>query len=101
MSIPAGYAGNVLIINLDNQKIDILPIDKFWGSYGINPRLWLGGDGVITKILWEDFSTPIEPFSPENEIIITTGPWTATAAPQSGRAMLGCIDPKTGGFGSG
>jgi aldehyde:ferredoxin oxidoreductase len=101
MSIPAGYAGNVLIINLDNQKIDILPIDKFWDNYGINPRLWLGGDGVITKILWEDFSTPIEPFSPENEIIITTGPWTATAAPQSGRAMLGCIDPKTGGFGSG
>jgi aldehyde:ferredoxin oxidoreductase len=101
MSIPAGYAGNVLIINLDNQKADILPIDKFWDNYGINPRLWLGGDGVITKILWEDFSTAIEPFSPENEIIIATGPWTATAAPQAGRAMLGCIDTKTGGFGSG
>jgi len=61
----------------------------------------LGGDGVITKILWEDFKTPIEPLSPENEIIIATGPWTATAAPQAGRAMLGCIDTKTGGFGSG
>jgi aldehyde:ferredoxin oxidoreductase len=101
MSIPAGYAGNVLIINLDDPKADILPIDKFWNNYGIHPRLWLGGDGVITKILWEDFSTAIEPFSPENEIIIATGPWTATSAPQSGRAMLGCIDAQTGGFGSG
>jgi aldehyde:ferredoxin oxidoreductase len=101
MEIPAGYAGNVLKITLDDQKAEILPIDKFWDRYRINPRHWLGGDGVITKILWEDFSNAIEPFSPENEIIISTGPWTATAAPQSGRAMLGCIDPKTGGFGSG
>jgi aldehyde:ferredoxin oxidoreductase len=101
MEIPAGYAGNVLKITLDDQKAEILSIDKFWDCYGINPRHWLGGDGVITKILWEDFSTEVEPFSPENEIIIATGPWTATAAPQSGRAMLGCIDPKTGGFGSG
>jgi aldehyde:ferredoxin oxidoreductase len=101
MKIPAGYAGNVLMITLDDQKAEILPIDKFWDRYGINPRHWLGGDGLITKILWEDFSSAVEPFSPENEIIIATGPWTATAAPQSGRAMLGCIDPKTGGFGSG
>jgi aldehyde:ferredoxin oxidoreductase len=101
MGIPAGYAGNVLMVTLDEQKAEILPIDKFWDRYGINPRHWLGGDGLITKILWEDFTSAIEPFSPENEIIIATGPWTATAAPQSGRAMLGCIDPKTGGFGSG
>ena len=101
MEIPAGYAGNVLMVTLDEQKAEILPVDKFWDRYGINPRHWLGGDGLITKILWEDFTSAIEPFSPENEIIIATGPWTATAAPQSGRAMLGCIDPKTGGFGSG
>ena len=101
MSVPAGYAGNVLIVTLDRQKSDIVAVDQFWDTYRIDPRLWLGGDGMLTKILWEDFPTAIEPLSPENEIVIATGPWTATAAPQSGRAMLGCIDPKTGGFGSG
>jgi len=29
MTIPAGYAGNVLTIHLDQQKADIVPIDKF------------------------------------------------------------------------
>ena len=101
MSIPNGYAGSVLIIYLGDEKAEIIPTDKFWTDYGIDPRLWLGGDGFITKILWEDFPKAIEPFSPENEIIIAPGPWTATAAPQAGRGMLGCIDPKTGGFGSG
>jgi len=101
MLLPKGYAGNVLIIDLGKKSADIVPTDTFLDDYGIEPRLWLGGDGFITKILWEDFKEPIDPFGPENEIIIATGPWTATAAPQADRGMLGCIDPETGGFGSG
>ncbi|MGA2318566.1 MAG: aldehyde ferredoxin oxidoreductase C-terminal domain-containing protein [Thermodesulfobacteriota bacterium] len=101
MDIPRGYAGSVTVIDLTEQKAQIQPTDIFFREYGIDPRLWLGGDGVITKILWKDFPEPIDPLGPENEIIISTGPWTATAAPQAGRAMLGCIDTKTGGFGSG
>lgn len=101
MAIPDGYAGKALVINLGNQEFDSLPIDRFWADYSIDPRLWLGGDGFITKILWEDFQNPIDPLGPENEIIIAGGPWTATAAPQAGRAMLGCISPETGGFSSG
>lgn len=101
MSVPKGYAGNVAIIDLGRQEAHILPTERFWGDYGINPRLWVGGDGFITKILWQDFPTAIDPLSPQNEIIIATGPWTATAAPWAGRAMLGCISPETGGFSSG
>jgi len=101
MDILKGYAGSVTVIDLTEQKAQIQSTDIFFREYGIDPRLWLGGDGVITKILWKDFSKPIDPLGPENEIIIATGPWTATAAPQAGRAMLGCIDTKTGGFGSG
>ena len=101
MPIPDGYAGKALIIGLEKHEAIVLPIDKFWADYGINPRLWLGGDGFITKIFWNDYHTPIDPLGPENEIVIATGPWTATAAPQAGRAMLGCISPETGGFGSG
>lgn len=101
MSLPKGYAGNVAIIDLEKQAARILATDQFWKDYDIDPRLWLGGDGFITKILWKDFPSAIDPLGPENEIIIATGPWTATAAPQAGRAMLGCISPETGGFSSG
>jgi len=101
MSVPKGYAKNVAIIDLSNQEAQIIPVDKFWKDYGIDPRLWMGGDGFITKILWEDIPAAIDPLGPENEIIIATGPWTATAAPWAGRAMLGHVDPETGGFSSG
>jgi aldehyde:ferredoxin oxidoreductase len=101
MTVPKGYAGNVLIVDLTNSKTEIIPSDKFWRDYDIEPRQWLGGDGFITKILWKDFPKPIDPVGPENEIIIAPGPQTATAAPQAGRAMLGCISPETGGFSSG
>jgi aldehyde:ferredoxin oxidoreductase len=101
MPIPGGYAGKAAFVDLTKQEVKIVPIDTFWREYDIDPRLWLGGDGFITKILWKDFPEPIDPLSPENEIIIATGPWSATAAPWAGRAMLGCISPDTGGFSSG
>jgi aldehyde:ferredoxin oxidoreductase len=101
MNIPKGYAGYALIIELGEKKATIKPLGEFLTDYDIDPRLWIGGDGFITKILWRDFPAAIDPLGPDNEIIIATGPWTATAAPQSGRAMLGCISPETGGFGSG
>lgn len=101
MTIPKGYAGNVAIINLTDSEIRVIPTDRFFREYDIDPRLWVGGDGFITKILWKDIPETIDPLSPDNEVIVATGPWTATAAPQSGRAMLGCISPETGGFSSG
>jgi aldehyde:ferredoxin oxidoreductase len=99
--IPKGYAGKVAYIDLTKQEVKIVPVDTFWKEYDIDPKLWLGGDGFITKILWKDYPEPIDPLGPENEIIIATGLWSATAAPWAGRAMLGCISPDTGGFSSG
>ncbi len=102
MSLPKGYAGNVAIIDLNRQDSKIVPSERFFKEYDIDPRLWLGGDGFITKIFWKDFTKAVDPYSPENEIVIAVGPWTSTAAPWAGRAMFGCLSPETGGgFGSG
>jgi len=101
MSIPKGYAGNIAVVDLTNNETQVIPTEEFFTEYDIDPRLWIGGDGFITKILWKDIPREIDPLGPENEVIIATGPWTATAAPQAGRAMLGCISPETGGFSSG
>lgn len=69
-----GYAGNTLIINLTELKATALSTDEFLVEYDIDPKLWLGGDGFITKILWKDFEHAVDPLGPDNEIILTTGP---------------------------
>jgi aldehyde:ferredoxin oxidoreductase len=101
MSVPNGYAGKVAYIELTKQEIKVVPTDRFFKDYNIDPKLWIGGDGFIAKVLWKDITKAIDPLSPENEIVIATGPWTGTAAPQAGRAMLGCISPETTGYSSG
>ncbi len=101
MSVPKGYAGKVAFIDLTKSEVKVIPTDRFFKDYNIDPRLWLGGDGFIAKILWKDIPKAIDPLGPENEIIIAGGPWTGTAAPQAGRAMLGCISPETTGYSSG
>ena len=74
MSIPKGYAKNALIVDLTTEDIQVIPLDKFFKQYDINPRLWIGGDGFITKILWKDIPKKIDPLSPENELILASGP---------------------------
>lgn len=101
MGLPGGYAGKTVVVDLTEQKALIRSTEDFFDEYDIDPRLWLGGDGVITKVLWKDYPEPIDPLGPDNELIIANGPWTGTVAPWGGRAMLGCISPETGGFGSG
>jgi aldehyde:ferredoxin oxidoreductase len=101
MPIPKGYAGKVIYIDLTKPEAKVVTTDRFFKDYNIDPRLWLGGDGFIAKVLWKDITKDIDPLSPENEIVIATGPWTATAAPQAGRAMLGCVSPETTGYSSG
>jgi aldehyde:ferredoxin oxidoreductase len=101
MPVPKGYAGKVAYIDLTKPEARVVPTDRFFKDYNIDPRLWIGGDGFIAKVLWKDITKAIDPLSPENEIVIATGPWTGTAAPQAGRSMLGCISPETGGYSSG
>ncbi len=101
MILPKGYVGKVAILDMTRQEAKVVETGRFCRDYDIDPRLWFGGDGFITKIFWKDYAKPIDPLGPENEIVIATGPWTATAAPWAGRAMFGCISPETGGFGSG
>jgi aldehyde:ferredoxin oxidoreductase len=97
--LPNRYVGKVALTDLTKQEAKAVPTDRFCKDCDIEPQLWLGRGGFITEIFWKDIMKPIDPLGPENEVIIATGPWTATAGPWAGRAMLGCISPETGGFG--
>jgi aldehyde:ferredoxin oxidoreductase len=88
-----GYIGKYLRVDLTRGKIIEVPIEE-WRA-----RLYLGGNGFGTKILWDEVPAGIDPFSPENRLIFSTGPLTGTNWPSSGRFEVISKSPLTGIYG--
>ena len=57
---------------------------------------YMGQRGLATKYLVEETDPMVDPFSPDNKMIIATGPLTGTIAPTSGRWSVVCKSPLTG-----
>ncbi|MCX8116790.1 MAG: aldehyde ferredoxin oxidoreductase family protein [Desulfobacterota bacterium] len=88
-----GYGGTVLRVNLTGRKIEKEPL---------NPQLardWLGGRGFIAKLLYEELPRGVDPLSPENKLLIATGPLSGTFWPSAAKIVFGTKSPLTGGYG--
>ncbi len=66
------YAGKVLVINMTNEEIDIQPINEDYA------KEYIGGRGLGARYLYDLLSPGIDPLSPDNVIIMMTGPFTGT-----------------------
>jgi len=62
-----GYAGQILRVDLSNQKISILPTANYAGRF-------LGGRGIAAKIYWDETGPDTRALEPENCLIFITGP---------------------------
>ena len=83
------YTGRVLDIDLTHGSI---------GEYPLSNRdreLFIGGRYLSTKILWDELKPGIDPLSPENVLIVMTGPLTGTGAPSSSRYDISAKSPLT------
>ncbi len=87
-----GYMGKFLEVNLSTEKIAEKTIDK---SYG---KTWIGGKGLGAKILYDTLSPKVDPLSPENVLLLMTGPLTGTSVQTSGRWTVVTKSPHTGIF---
>jgi len=87
------YAGKILRVNLSNKTIKTEDTRKDVA------QLLLGGNGYAAKILWEELKPNIDPLSPENKIVLMTGPITGTGAPGSGFWEACFKSPLTGVWG--
>jgi len=85
-----GYAGYYLDVDLTKGKIVKREMEKEWA------RLYLGGTGVAAKILWDRTSPETDPLSPENVLVVGTGPLTGAMFSPSGRMMFASRGPLTG-----
>ena len=89
-----GYMGKVIKIDLSTQQINEYP----WTDN--DRKLYLGGKIMAAKILHDNINSKIDPYSPDNLLVITTGPLTGTGAPSSGRFNISTVSPLTKFIGS-
>ena len=85
-----GWTGKILDIDLTSGVIHTQPLDMEMA------RLFLGGRGLGARLLWDLVGPDVEPLSPENALIFTTGPITATGAQTSNRFNVSSKSPLTG-----
>jgi len=71
--------GKLLRVNLTSGKMneEKIPDEVL--------RDFIGGRGLGVKILYDELKRGTDPLSPENKLVILTGPVTGTPAPESGR----------------
>ena len=58
-------------------------------------ELHLGGLGTNAKILWDRVPPEVEPFSPDNLLIFSTGLLVGTPAPNANRTIVTTLSPQT------
>ena len=87
-----GYAGSILRIDLSNATIRKEPLPDFL------VKNFIGGRGFVAKMLYDEITSGIEPFDPQNMLIIATGPLTGHFLPASGKTHFGTKSPATGGY---
>jgi aldehyde:ferredoxin oxidoreductase len=90
-----GYAGKQLWVDLTDSKVWEEPLDFD------NVNKFLGGMGVQLRLLYDLLKPGIDPFSPDNPIIIGSGPLVGTGAPGTPRVLATVKYPETGAIGSG
>ncbi len=85
-----GWAGKILDIDLSSGSVKTYPLDEKVA------RLFVGGRGLGARMLWDEVGPEVEPLSPDNVLIFTTGPLTATGYQTSNRFSVTTKSPLTG-----
>jgi aldehyde:ferredoxin oxidoreductase len=84
-----GWYHKILEIDLTTQTHKELPLDKEMA------RLYLGGRGLGVRLMWDLVGPEVEPLDPENVLIFSTGPITATGSQTSNRFNVSTKSPLT------
>lgn len=82
-----GWTNRILRINLDSMTIRVRETTPYVPEF-------LGARGIAAKIAWDEYPEPVEPFSPENPLMIFPGALTGTRSPYSGRANVCTFSPQ-------
>lgn len=85
-----GYNGKILRVNLSDRSFKVEALDE------AKAKKFIGGRGLGSKILMDEVDPGVDALSPDNKLLIITGPLTGTATPTGGRYMAVTKSPLTG-----
>ncbi|MHA2247550.1 MAG: 3-hexulose-6-phosphate synthase [Candidatus Hodarchaeales archaeon] len=83
------YAKHILRVNLKTKEIRKEPLNLEFAQQ------YLGGRGYGVKILYDELKPGIDPLSPDNKVVIMTGPMTGTNCPTASRWCMIFKSPLT------
>ncbi|MCJ2532915.1 MAG: aldehyde ferredoxin oxidoreductase, partial [Candidatus Thermoplasmatota archaeon] len=90
--MPTGYTGKILRVDLTNDKVAVEPTNMEWA------KQFIGGKGLGAKYLYEELKPGTDPLSPDNPLMIWTGPLVGTMVPLTSRYVVMTKSPLTGTF---
>jgi aldehyde:ferredoxin oxidoreductase len=85
------WFGTILDIDLTTKEITSYPVNEEMA------RQFLGGRGLGVRLLWDLVGPEVDPLAPENVLIFTTGPITASGSQTSNRFNVSTKSPLTNG----
>ncbi|MDD3170135.1 MAG: aldehyde ferredoxin oxidoreductase family protein [Eubacteriales bacterium] len=85
-----GYQNKVLRIDLTKKGAKTEPLRMDWAEK------YIGSKGLAIKYLYEELKPGINPLSPDNKLLLMTGPMTGTPIPCSGKLSISAKSPATG-----
>jgi len=85
-----GYQNKVLRIDLTKKGAKTEPLRMDWAEK------YIGSKGLAIKYLYEELKPGIDALSPENKLLLMTGPMTGTPVPCSGKLSISAKSPATG-----
>jgi len=89
-----GYAGRILHIDLSTGKTETEPLKEE------KAKKYIGGIGLGIQLLLEHSKPGVDPFSPENPLILATGPISGSMGPTGGNGhAFVSKSPASGGVG--
>ena len=90
----SGYAGRILYVNLTDGSSRVEPLDEKLAASLI------GGFGINNRLALDHQPAGVDPLSPENLIIIGTGPFAGTAIPGAAKVLATTRFPLNEAFGT-
>ncbi|MFH1489429.1 MAG: aldehyde ferredoxin oxidoreductase family protein [Pseudomonadota bacterium] len=77
-----GWMGKILRVNLSEGAVAVEDLDP-----GLAKK-FLGGRGLASKMLYDEIDPKVDPVSPDNKLILATGPLTGAGAGAACRFMV-------------
>ncbi|MCK5579159.1 MAG: aldehyde ferredoxin oxidoreductase, partial [Planctomycetes bacterium] len=87
------YGGKILRINLSKGKIttENLSEDLI--------KNYVGGRGFAARLLYDELKPGVDPLSPDNKLLIASGPLSGLFIPGAGKTTFASKSPATGSYG--